>query len=248
MFVVLLTRAVQPPVFAVEVKVRRLPGSRNHMRPHREPVDQGVLHFGRPAVLPAIPQVDVVEGDAFGLVGKQRPLQVAGVFVFEIQPERALWLGARPSAVDFEVHVFAQLQRAVCIKKLHAGEPGPRLPEIGAEVGVIVRRIGSHNVDAGVPVPQVRFVHENGERRNVRIKFIDDVDLILHIARQLFVTVVPNPNAQAGGRVEDQSSVGKNRGRSSGEVAVGGVARSVARGCPRNTYREFTVVPARRNG
>ena len=218
------------------------------MRPHREPVDQGILHFGRPAVLPAIPQIDVVEGDAFGLVGKQRPLQVAGVFVFEIQPERALWLGARPAAVDFEVHVFAQLQCAFGIKKLHAGEAGPRLPKIGAEVGIVARCIGAHDVDAVVPVPQVVLIHEDGERRNVRIEFIDDVDLILHIARQLFVSVVPDPNAQASGRIEDQSSVGKNRGRSSGEVAVGGVACGVARCCPRNAYCKFTVVPARRNG
>ena len=243
-----LPGTVQPPILPVEVEVRWLPGTCYDVGLHGDAVDQGVLHFGGPAVLPAVAQIDVVERVALGFVWEQIPVKVARVFILEIQSERTLGLGPRPAAVDFEVEVLAYLQRAIGIKKLHAGEAGPRLPEIGAEVGVVAGCVGAHDVDAVVPVPQVVFVYQDGKRWNVRLEFIDDVDLVLDVAGQFRFSIVPHPNAQACGFVKGQSTFWKDRRRCGGQVAIRGVTRRVA-GCRAgNSNGQFTIVPSRRHG
>ena len=82
-----LSGTVQPPILAIQVEVGWLPRARNDVGLHRNAVDQGVLHLGGPAVLPAVAQIDVVERVAFGFVRKQIPVKVARVFVLEIQPK-----------------------------------------------------------------------------------------------------------------------------------------------------------------
>ena len=82
-----LSGTVQPPILAVEVEVGWLPRAGYNVGLHRNAVDQGVLHLGGPAVLPAVAQIDVVKRVAFGFVREQIPVEVARVFVLEIQPK-----------------------------------------------------------------------------------------------------------------------------------------------------------------
>ena len=150
--------------------------------------------------------------------------------------------------MDFEVEVFSHLQDAIGIKKLHAGEAGPRLPKIGAEVGVVAGCIGAHDVNAVVPVPQVVLIHQDGKRGDVRLEFINDVDLILDVAGQFRFCIVPHPNAQARGFVKDQSPL-REFWRSSGwHIAIRGVTRRVAGRRTGDSNGQFTIVPSRRHG
>ena len=129
-------------------------------------------------MLPAVAQVEVVEARDLRLALNERVFDVAGVGGFGVDAEGFLWLGARPTPVNFQIENGFKLLVLVAVEKLHTRLSRPGLPKITSEIRVVGAGIWPHDINARVPIPEVVFVGNDGDDRQVVIVLVDDVGAV----------------------------------------------------------------------
>ena len=151
--------------------------------------DERILNFCGPHVLASVADIDVVELGQPRFFGKHGPIQISSVHPLEVEAERLLSFGTGPTTMDFQVQFFPRCKRPQGVESLHSGMPGPGLPKVGPEVGVVVRRVRPQFVHPVVPIEQVVWRYQDREHRQLVLQRIDEIAFILGLAGEHVVEV-----------------------------------------------------------
>ena len=187
---------VDSPILSVEVHLHRTPCRGHGIGLQGQLSEEGVLDLVLPRGLSTVPEIEVSEFGDPGLGSKHRMLQGSRIMRLEIQPERTLGLGTRPTAMNFEVESGFRHRNARCVEPLQPADLRPRLPEVGPHVRIVRPSVRPHHIDARLPIPEVVGMGGNAHRLEVGSGLPDEIGPVHSLTRQMALT--EGPNAQDG--------------------------------------------------
>ena len=150
--------------------------------------------------------------------------------------------------MDFQVQFFTCGQGAQGVEPLHPCVAGPRLPKVGPEEGVVVRRVGAQFVHPVVPIEQVVRRNQHRDDRQLVVQRVDEIALVLRSAGKHVVEIGERLHAQDRGGVGGQPIVRECGGRGAGHRSVQRVPHLGVGDGRGQLYGLGVVVKPRRHG